>query len=86
MDEAVRLLQEAQLQHVFRPVDASGTGPEAAGQGASDVARALEALSANNVPTSLRSVNRALADVSGASNTGSAAAYAGMPPDAYPLR
>ncbi|HQT78749.1 MAG: hypothetical protein B7Z80_20630 [Rhodospirillales bacterium 20-64-7] len=72
-DDAVRLLQEAQLQLVFRPIDAPGADPEATGQGASDVARALEALSANNIPASRRYIDRAMADLNGIKTTPSAA-------------
>ncbi|MDR3534255.1 MAG: hypothetical protein P4L90_27280 [Rhodopila sp.] len=65
IEEARRLLQEAQLQLVFRPVTASGNEPPSAGRGASDVAHALEALSANDVPRSRRFIDRAVDDISG---------------------
>jgi hypothetical protein len=58
-------MQQAQLQLVFRPVDAPGADPEAAGKAASDVAHALEALSANDIPRSRRYVDIAIDDVSG---------------------
>ncbi|HEX3573023.1 MAG TPA: hypothetical protein VHU42_00360 [Rhodopila sp.] len=66
IEDARRLLQEAQLQLVFRPVDAPGDEPQAAGKGASDVAHALDALSANDVALSRRYVDVAVADISGA--------------------
>ena len=65
IDDARRLLQEAQLQLVFRPVSALGDGPPSAGQGAADVAHALEALSANDVPLSRRYIEVAIGDLSG---------------------
>jgi hypothetical protein len=65
IDEARRLMQQAQLQLVFRPIDSPGGNPDAAGKGASDVARALEALSANDIPRSRRYVEIAIDDVSG---------------------
>jgi hypothetical protein len=58
-------MQQAQLQLVFRPVDGPGGDPEAAAKGASDVAHALEALSANDIPRSRRYVDIAIDDVSG---------------------
>jgi hypothetical protein len=65
IESARRLLQEAQLQLVFRPIDAPGDEPQVAGKGASDVAHALDALSANDVPLSRRYVDAAVADISG---------------------
>ena len=65
LDEARRLLQEAQLQLVFRPLDAAADDPPSAGRGAADVARALEALSANDVPTIRQYIDIAIDDLSG---------------------
>ncbi|HEX2943325.1 MAG TPA: hypothetical protein VHO91_19890 [Rhodopila sp.] len=81
-DDAVRLLQEAQLQLVFRPIDTPGADPAATGQGASDVARALEALSANNVPASMRYIDHAMADLNGV-KTASPTAYSGSGSTGY---
>jgi hypothetical protein len=64
-DDAVRLLQEAQLQLVFRPVDTNGVSPDGVGQAASSVARSLEALSANNVANGIRFVDQAIANLNG---------------------
>ena len=66
IDDARRMLQEAQLQLVFRPVSAPGEAPPGADRGSSDVAHALEALSANNVALSRRYIDVAVADLSGA--------------------
>jgi hypothetical protein len=82
IDDAVRLLQEAQLQLVFRPVDTTGANPEGVGQGASDVARALEALSANNVPNGVRFIDQAIGDLTGI-RTNSTAAQSEMRSTGY---
>jgi hypothetical protein len=66
IESARRLLQEAQLQLVFRPDDVTGGDAPAAGKGAADVAHALDALSANDVPLSRRYLDIAVADLSGA--------------------
>jgi hypothetical protein len=58
-------MQQAQLQLVFRPIDSPGGDPEAAAKGASDVAHALEALSANDIPRSRRYVEIAIDILSG---------------------
>jgi hypothetical protein len=65
IDDARRLLQEAQLQLVFRPIDASGDDPSTANKAAADVARALEALSANDALLSRRYIDVAVNDLSG---------------------
>lgn len=65
IDEARRLLQEAQLQLVFRPINISGDEQPLAGKGAADVAHALEALSANNISLSRRYIDIAADDLSG---------------------
>ncbi len=65
VDAARRLLQEAQLQLVFRPVGGSDDDLPSAGKGAADVAHALEALSANDVPLSRRYIDGAIGDLSG---------------------
>jgi hypothetical protein len=82
MDDAVRLLQEAQLQLVFRPVDTSAANPEGIGQGASDVARALEALSGNNVPNGMRFIDQAIGDLNG-NRTNSPAALSDLRSTGY---
>jgi hypothetical protein len=65
IEDARRLLQEAQLQLVFRPVNAAGDDQPAARNGAADVAHALDALSANDVSLSRRYVDLAVNDLSG---------------------
>jgi hypothetical protein len=89
IEGARRLLQEAQLQLVFRPIDAPGDEPQAAGKGASDVAHALDALSANDVPLSRRYVDAAVADISGVTTSPPIQASEGRPSGyapAYPPR
>jgi hypothetical protein len=66
IDEARRLLQQAQLQLVFGPVDSPNDDTQVAGKGAADVAHALDALSANDVALSRRYVDVAMGDLSGA--------------------
>ena len=65
IDDARRLLQQAQLQLVFRPVSSAGEDSPAAARGAADVARALDALSANDAPLSRRYIDIAAGDLSG---------------------
>jgi hypothetical protein len=65
IEDARRLLQQAQLQLVFGPVDSPVDDPPATGRGAANVARALEALSANDVPLSRRYIDVAVGDLSG---------------------
>jgi hypothetical protein len=65
IEDARRLLQQVQLQLVFGPVDAPEEGSPAAGKGAVDVAHALDALSANDVPLSRRYIDVAMGDLSG---------------------
>jgi hypothetical protein len=65
IEEARRLLQQAQLQLVFRPVNAAGEDSPLARKGAADVARALDALSANDAPLGRRYIDTAVADLSG---------------------
>jgi hypothetical protein len=62
IEDARRLLQEAQLQLVFGP---AGDNVPSAGRGAADVARALDALSANDIPLGRRFVDIAMGDLSG---------------------
>ncbi|MEA2737216.1 MAG: hypothetical protein QOH05_523 [Acetobacteraceae bacterium] len=69
IEEARRLLQETQLQLVFRPYNAAGDDTPSAGKGAADVAHALDALSANDVSLSRRYVDVALNDLSGSGTT-----------------
>jgi hypothetical protein len=65
IEDARRLLQQAQLQLVFRPVSAAGDDSPSAGKGAANVAHALDALSANDVPLSRRYLDNAMNDLSG---------------------
>ena len=69
VEDARRLLQEVQLQLVFRPVNGAGDEAPSAGKGAADVARALEALSGNDTALSRRYVDVAVDDLSGAGTT-----------------
>ncbi len=89
IEETRRLLQEAQLQLVFRPVGSTEDDPAPAGKAASDVAHALDALSGNDVPLSRSYIDRAVEDASGraAETPGpqEAPAASGYAP-AYPLR
>jgi hypothetical protein len=74
IDDARRLLQEAQLQLVFRPVNISGDEQPLAGRSAADVAHALEALSANNISLSRRYIDTAVDDLTGNGTAASAQA------------
>jgi hypothetical protein len=65
IEDARRLLQQVQLQLVFGPVDSPADDPPTTGRGAADVARALEALSANDAPLSRRYIDVAVGDLSG---------------------
>ena len=65
VEEARRLLQEAQLQRVFRPAEVAGEDSASAARGAADVARALEALSGNDAALSRRYIDVAVGDLSG---------------------
>ena len=65
IEEARRLLQQAQLQLVFRPVSDDGDDSPSANKGSADVAHALEALSANDIPLSHRYIDIAVADLAG---------------------
>jgi hypothetical protein len=65
INDARRLLQEVQLQLVFRPVNGAGDETPSAGKGAADVAHALDALSGNDVSLSRRYVDAAVDDLSG---------------------
>jgi hypothetical protein len=67
VDDARRLLQEVQVQLVFRPVSPGAEDAPAAGQGASDVARALGSLSSNDTSQSQHYIERAMDEVAGAS-------------------
>jgi hypothetical protein len=69
MEDARRLLQQAQMQLVFRPVGAAGDDSSPAGKGAADVAQALEALSATNGALGRRYVDVAIADLSGSATS-----------------
>jgi hypothetical protein len=60
IEDARRLLQEAQLQLVFRPLDAAGEDQPSAGKRAADVAHALEAMGANDLALSRRYIDAAL--------------------------
>ena len=65
IDDARKLLQEVQLQLVFRPVNPAGDDPPAAGQGAFNVARALGSLSSNDTGQSRRYIERAMDEMAG---------------------
>ncbi len=65
IEGARRLLQEAQLQLVFRPMTPDGDPVPAAARGAANVAHALDALSGNDIPLAQRYVAVALDDLSG---------------------
>jgi hypothetical protein len=65
IEDARRLLQEAQLQLVFRPVNGAGDDSPGAARSSADVAHALDALSGNDVPLSRRYIDVAAADLSG---------------------
>jgi hypothetical protein len=65
IEDARRMLQEAQLQLVFRPVGSTEVDPVPAGQAASDVAHALDALSGNDLALSRSYIDRAVDDASG---------------------
>jgi hypothetical protein len=70
IDDARRLLQEVQVQLVFRPVSPGAEDAPAAGQGASDVARALGSLSSNDTSQSQHYIERAMDEVAGGSPQG----------------
>ncbi len=75
IQDAMRLLQEAQVQLVFRPIAPDGTqaDPE---QSAADVAHALEALGANDLARSHDYIDKALDSTSaGAARRPTAQAY-----------
>jgi hypothetical protein len=63
VDEARRILQEVQLRLVFRPVSPGNDDPPSAGQGATDVAHALEALGGADTRRSIQFIERAMDDV-----------------------
>jgi len=91
IDDARRVLQEVQLKLVFRPISPSGDDLPSAGQSASDVARALEALSSNDVAQGRHYIERAVTDMSGTESQ-SLSKEAAAPPSAtgyapaYPQR
>jgi hypothetical protein len=60
VEDARRLLQEAQLQLVFRPLDAGGEDQPSAAKRAADVAHALEAMGANDLALGRRYIDAAL--------------------------
>jgi hypothetical protein len=89
IEETRRLLQEAQLELVFRPAGSPGDDPGSASRAASDVAHALEALSGADLSASRGYIDRALGSSDGSP---AAAADRGPPPPvsgyapAYPER
>ena len=88
IEDTRRLLQEAQLQLVFRPVGSTEDDPAAAGRAASDVAHALDALSGNDVALSRSYIDRAVDATSGRTTDMSdreAPPASGYAP-AYPVR
>jgi hypothetical protein len=60
MGEAQRLLEEVQLQLVFRPVTPDAPSPGSGNPAAGDVAEALSLLGAGHQSAALRSIDRAL--------------------------
>jgi hypothetical protein len=66
VDEARRLLQEAQLLLVFRPIGTNADEAVVSGRGAADIAHALEALGGNDMLQSRHYMDRAIAVMSGA--------------------
>jgi hypothetical protein len=89
IEETRRLLQQAQLQLVFRPTGSVQDDPEGAARAASDVARALEALSANDTVQSRIYIDRAVEGTSSRSlempDREAASRGSGYAP-AYPVR
>jgi hypothetical protein len=65
VEETRRLLQEAQLQLVFRPVGSADEETGSPGRTASNVAHALDALSGNDIALSRSYIDRAVDDASG---------------------
>ncbi len=65
IEETRRLLQEAQLELVFRPVGSAGEAPGSNSRTASDVAHALEALSGADLSASRGYIDRAVDNSSG---------------------
>ncbi|MBV9252071.1 MAG: hypothetical protein JO227_22865 [Acetobacteraceae bacterium] len=61
IDEAHQLLEQAQLQLVFRPVAPAADEPRYAGHAASDVGQALSMLGAGNRAAALQFIDRAMA-------------------------
>jgi hypothetical protein len=89
IEETRRLLQEAQLELVFRPGGSPGDDTGSASRAASDVAHALEALSGADLSASRGYIDRAVNDSSG--SAAEAADRAGPPAvpgyaPAYPER
>jgi len=86
IEDGRRLLQEVQLQLVFRPVNAAEDSA-AAGRAARDVAHALEALAGNDLVQSRNYIDRAVGDGTGGAGEApgreAASPHAGYAP-AYP--
>jgi hypothetical protein len=93
IEETRRLLQEAQLQLVFRPVGSADAETGSSSRTASDVARALEALSGNDMALSRSFLDRAVSASSGPPADLARGETGGLPPanvpgyaPAYPVR
>jgi hypothetical protein len=88
IDDARRLLQEVQVQLVFRPVGPGADDTPTAGQGAAAVARALGSLGGDPAQ-SQQYIERAIEEVAGASPQGIESASGPLPggyAPAYPPR
>ena len=62
------MLEEAQLQLIFRPVGPNGQAESSGSQSATDVARALSALGAGRSDAALRYLDQAMAEMDSPGN------------------